>query len=159
MLFSPFKKPFEQEIQEWNELLKLMSDILEDWAKYQVNWMYLQPIFDSPDISKQLPGEYKKFKTVDSNWKQTMNMANQVKFALKVCTAEGLLQKLKDGNENLEIIQRELNNYLERKRERFARFFFLSNDELLEILSRTKDPSAVQPYLKKVFENINALDI
>ena len=84
MLFSPFKKPFEQEIQEWNELLKLMSDILEDWAKYQVNWMYLQPIFDSPDISKQLPGEYKKFKTVDSNWKQTMNMANQVKFALKV---------------------------------------------------------------------------
>jgi len=46
-----------------------MSEVLEDWAKYQMNWMYLQPIFDSPDISKQLPGEYKKFKHVDTNWK------------------------------------------------------------------------------------------
>ena len=69
MQFSPFKKPFEQEIQEWNDLLKLVSEILEEWAKYQVNWMYLQPIFDSPDIAKQLPGEYKKFKGVDNNWK------------------------------------------------------------------------------------------
>ena len=28
-------------------------------------WMYLQPIFDSPDIMKQLPTEGKKFKVVD----------------------------------------------------------------------------------------------
>lgn len=52
MQFSPFKKPFEEEILEWNNTLKLMSDLLEEWCKYQLNWMYLQPIFDSPDIAK-----------------------------------------------------------------------------------------------------------
>jgi len=34
--------------------------------------MYLQPIFDSADIAKQLPAETKKFKAVDATWKNAI---------------------------------------------------------------------------------------
>jgi len=43
---------------------------MEEWLKCQAQWSYLQPIFDSQDIVKQLPGESKKFKAVDKRWRE-----------------------------------------------------------------------------------------
>lgn len=71
----------------------------------------------------------------------------------------GLLELLNQMNTKLEEIQKSLDMYLETKRQFFPRFYFLSNDDLLEILGQSKNPEAVQPHMKKCFDNIKVLDL
>ncbi|XP_071815449.1 dynein axonemal heavy chain 3-like isoform X3 [Apostichopus japonicus] len=154
---SPFIAPFEEEVKKWENRLHRIRDILDVWLKVQAGWLYLEPIFGSEDIRRQIPVEGHMFTEVDDRWKQIMTTSVLNTKAMVVTSQKEMLEKLQYSESLLETIQRGLNDYLEKKRLFFPRFFFLSNDELLEILSETKDPLRVQPHLKKCFEGIAQL--
>jgi dynein heavy chain len=158
MGFSPFNKPHKARLDAWAEKLNLMSEIIEQWLNCQRNWMYLEPIFSSDDIMKQLPTEGQKFKACDRQWRKLLKIAYENPICLQFTETPDVLSIFTQSFNTLEQVQKGLSDYLETKRQAFARFYFLSNEELLEILSQTKDPRAVQPHLRKCFEAINKVD-
>lgn len=81
-----------------------------------------------------------------------MRRCYKMPLALPIMTDANVLKIMKYNNACLEQVNRSLNSYLEMKRVSFPRFYFLSNDELLEILAQTRNPHAVQPYLRKCFD-------
>jgi len=43
----------------------------------QRQWLYLEPIFSSEDINRQLPVESKRYQTMDRLWRKVMKSAKE----------------------------------------------------------------------------------
>ncbi|CAD7946598.1 unnamed protein product [Amoebophrya sp. A25] len=151
---SPFCKPFERECRDWEAKLLYIQDSLDQVLQCQKQWLYLEPIFASEDIVRQMPAEASKFKRVDERWRETLAIISTNPSVIEFADIENLYTNFVEANVRLDQITKGLNDYLETKRLYFPRFFFLSNDELLSILSETKDPTKVQPHMGKAFEGI-----
>ncbi|XP_024937311.1 dynein heavy chain 7, axonemal isoform X2 [Cephus cinctus] len=154
---SAFVKPIEQEVKVFYDLILRIQRTIDEWTKVQVQWMYLLPIFSSKDIVAQLPEEGILFSEVDGTYRRAMQGVAKDARVRETAGSVGLYEAMKEANEMMEKVNDGVANYLEKKRLFFPRFFFLSNDDMLEILSETKDPLRVQPHLKKCFEGIAKL--
>lgn len=154
---SAFVKPCEKEVKDWYEKLTRINSTIDQWGRVQSKWLYLLPIFSSKDIVAQMPEEGRMFTQVDSIYKRYMAIVAREPRVIDTAPTARLLEAMESANNMLEDIENGVNAYLEKKRLYFPRFFFLSNDEMLEILSETKDPLRVQPHLNKCFEGINRL--
>ncbi|CAH0547855.1 unnamed protein product [Brassicogethes aeneus] len=150
--------PIKNRVDEWAIKLDLFSKILDEWYSCQQSWIYLEIIFSAPDIQRQLPNESKMFLVVDKSWKEIMRRTAKMPLAMEAAMFPNLLETFKKNNENLDNIMKCLESYLETKRVAFPRFYFLSNDELLDILAQTRNPHAVQPHLRKCFDAIAKLE-
>ncbi|KAG5501858.1 hypothetical protein JKF63_04128 [Porcisia hertigi] len=154
---SRFVAPVRGKVEKWIRDLRIVGKVIEEWITLQKNWMYLEFIFSSDDIKEQLPEESAMFDSVDRLFRSLTSKANNQKNVFQICTEEGVLEDLQKNNASIDVIQKKLEDYLETKRIAFPRFYFLSNDELLSILSDVRNPNAVQPHLSKCFDSIASL--
>ena len=156
---SRFVKPFIKEVDQWERDISYILEITEALLTVQRQWLYLENIFAGEDIRNQLPKETVEFEYLNNSWKVVMTRINKDSNAYRATHQEGLDKQLNDMNTRLEDIQKSLDMYLETKKVIFPRFYFISNDDLLEILGQSKNPPAVQSHLKKLFDNIKSLKL
>ncbi len=72
----------------------------------QRSWLYLEPIFSSEDINRQLPVEGKRYQTMERMWRKVMNNAHQNPRVISLCADQKLLDGLKECNKLLDQVRR-----------------------------------------------------
>lgn len=154
---------FEADRAAWEQRLAKCHDDLELLADVQSRWAHLQTLFvargvvDGGGLRTELRAEILAFSNVHARF---------VGLGERMRQAPGLLEGL-DGpsgllqlREELDGIVRSLSKFLERQRSQFPRFFFLSDTDLLHVLSVSEnDIETLSPHISKIFPGVSSFEL
>eukprot|EP00217_Crustomastix_stigmatica_P013603 CAMPEP_0183798542 /NCGR_PEP_ID=MMETSP0803_2-20130417/19119_1 /TAXON_ID=195967 /ORGANISM="Crustomastix stigmata, Strain CCMP3273" /LENGTH=4519 /DNA_ID=CAMNT_0026043227 /DNA_START=42 /DNA_END=13598 /DNA_ORIENTATION=- len=144
-----YSAPFKDKVNTWQMKLSTVNDKLEQWQTVQSLWTYMESVFSGGDIVKQLPQEAKRFATIDKNYMKVVEHATTTRDVVNTCYGNEVMKNLLPHlQEQLELCQKSLTQFLDTKRAEFPRFYFVSDSTLLECLSLGSDPQAVTPHFQ-----------
>jgi len=152
---SEFFLRFQDQIEQFENKFSSIDTWLVQMNLIQRKWIYLEPIF----ARGALPREAGRFKKIDDEFRSIMlNIFNnnKVQTLFNIPNIKESLLMLID---QLEKCQKALNDYLEDKRNKYARLYFLGDDDLLEFLAKSTDKAVIKNNLKKLFQGITNIKI
>jgi dynein heavy chain 1 len=153
---------FQEEGALWEDRLTRLQSIFDAWVDVQRRWVYLEGVFfGSADIKAQLPQEFSRFKAVDGEFVALMRRVAAKPTVLDLLSGphDGLLRQLERQGSLMSKIQKALGDYLEKQRAAFSRFYFVGDEDLLEIIGNANEPAKMMQHLSKMFAGIAGVEI
>ena len=148
------KGPINELEQDMNQIL----EIIEVWIEVQKKWMYLESIFvGSEDIRQKLPDEAKEFDKNDKKFRLMMGSVNKKPSIKAQCKEPNKKSDLKMILKNLEEAEKKLAEHLDSKKNEFSRFYFLTEQDLLQILGSVDPLQTLNTHIVKLYENCTHL--
>ena len=158
MKLSPYYRVFEEDAASWEDRLNRIHVLFDVWIDVQRQWVYLEGIFTgSADIKHLLPVESSRFQNINSEFLTVMKKVNKSPFVLDILNIPGIQKTLERLADLLSKIQKALGEYLEKERSSFPRFYFVGDEDLLEIIGNSKDIRRIMKHFRKMFAGIAML--
>ncbi|KAK6296724.1 hypothetical protein J4Q44_G00328660 [Coregonus suidteri] len=171
MLLSPHVAEFRPEVEHWVQLLQELEELLDFFERYQQKWVFLSKMFYETTVSVQKAELLDKFRPVDKTFKEiiqttlsdphVLNIVRLRKTTELTCCFHGhcLRVLLVEGLSTMEGISNQLLYLLGSPRGEFPRLCFLSDGEVIKLLSLHPTPSALLPLVRKCFRGVRWLEV
>jgi dynein heavy chain 1 len=158
MKLSPYYKVFEEDALSWEDKLNRILALFDVWIDVQRRWVYLDGIFSgSADIKHLLPIETSRFSSISQEFLALMKKVAKSPLVIDVLNIPGVQRSLERLADLLGKIQKALGEYLERERASFPRFYFVGDEDLLEIIGNSKNVGRLQKHFKKMFAGVHSV--
>lgn len=159
MKASPYFKIFEQDALEIETKLSALNDLFTSLVEAQKLWMYMYEVLGENDsIKSVLQAESIKFNSITANFKTVLDEILKVNAVLDILHQSNCIISLKRITESLNNVGRALNDYLELQRKLFPRFYFVGNDDLLQIIGAGTDLRLLSNLLEKLFSGVSQVE-
>ncbi|KAH0788142.1 Dynein heavy chain family protein [Histomonas meleagridis] len=146
---------FKNTLTDWQNKLMNVDRVITLWVDVQYHWTHLRPIFiGSEDIRKQLPKQSESYENIDKQMNEFIKKQEENKSVIETCNQPNIQKFLETQLRELNIVEKSLYEYLETKRKAFPRFYFVSSNDLLDILSKGRNPKDIEQHFSKVFDNL-----
>lgn len=158
MHHSPYFKVFEEEARGWEDKLNRVHILFDTWIDAQRQWVYLEGVFNNnAEINSVLPVEASRFQNINSELFVILRKVYKSPLVLDVLNINGIQGSIERLADMLGKVQRALGEYFEKERQRFARFYFIGDEDLLEIIGNSTDIKRTERHLSKMFAGISGL--
>ncbi len=158
MRHSPYYKEFEEEASSWEDKLNRVHVLFDVWIDVQRQWVYLEGVFaGNADIKHLLPIESSRFQNINSEFFTVLKKVYKSPLVLDVLNISGVQKSLERLTDLLHKIQKALGEYLERERISFPRFYFVGDEDLLEIIGNSNDTVRITKHFRKMFAGLSGL--
>ena len=158
MLASRFVAQFEKEVNSWHKSLFNINETLVIISDIQRTWSYLEPLFiHSDEVKRELPEDATRFATIDCSIKLILKKAWNTKIVNSAFNEVGLYERLDKIQEQLDLCKKSLADFLDGRRRQFPRYYFVSEADLLDILSNGSNPEKILCHIPKVYLSTKSL--
>ncbi len=154
---SPYFGSFADRANAWGQRLADLDSGLLGLQAVQRRWVYLEPIFGRGSGGLAV-NEASRFARVDADFRQLLTgIVQDTRVVSFVNGRRGneLRDQLASMQDQLTRCQRALTEFLEEKRNLFPRFYFLGDDDLLEVLGQASNQQVIQTHLRKLFQAVH----
>ena len=146
---------FAKEAKRWSEKVLFAENLLSTWSRVQKTFLCFRPFFASKHAILLSEREEILCLGIESSWKQIMQGAFEQPSLFGLSERLEMLSNLHMIEHDLDLLRKNIDEFVANKRRAFARFHFVVEEDILDVLSIGRGEATksreINRHLTKIF--------